>query len=87
MSYILEALKKAQAERQLGSAPTIHDLSIQAAPQERARAMAVPLWAVVSGAAVLAAAAAFMWWRQSAPALGRAGGSGARRPACACTCA
>lgn len=68
MSYILEALKKAQAERQLGSAPTIHDLSIQAAPQERARAMAVPLWAVVSGAAVLAAAAAFMWWRQSAPA-------------------
>ena len=24
MSYILEALKKAQAERQLGNAPTIH---------------------------------------------------------------
>jgi general secretion pathway protein B len=68
MSYILEALKKAQAERQLGSAPTIHDLSIQAAPQERARAMSVPLWAVVSGGALLAAGAAFMWWRQSASA-------------------
>ena len=25
MSYILEALKKAQAERQLGSTPGIHD--------------------------------------------------------------
>jgi general secretion pathway protein B len=68
MSYILEALKKAQAERQLGSAPTIHDLSIQAAPQERARGVAVPLWAVASGGAVLLAAAAFLWWRQNAPA-------------------
>lgn len=68
MSYILEALKKAQAERQLGSAPTIHDLSLQAAPQDRARGTAVPLWAVLSGAAVLAAGAAFLWWRQVPPA-------------------
>ncbi|WP_374357864.1 general secretion pathway protein GspB [Pseudoduganella danionis] len=29
MSYILEALKKAQAERQLGSAPTLHGASMQ----------------------------------------------------------
>ena len=31
MSYILEALKKAQAERQLGSSPTIHAPTLQAA--------------------------------------------------------
>jgi len=68
MSYILEALKKAQAERQLGSAPTIHDLSLQSAPQTGARGTAVPLWAVLSGAAVLVAVAAFLWWRQPAPA-------------------
>lgn len=32
MSYILEALKKAQAERQLGDLPTIHAPAIAAAP-------------------------------------------------------
>ncbi|MBA5637010.1 general secretion pathway protein GspB [Duganella sp. LX20W] len=32
MSYILEALKKAQAERQLGDVPTIHAPAIAAAP-------------------------------------------------------
>ncbi|HJV02992.1 MAG TPA: general secretion pathway protein GspB [Burkholderiaceae bacterium] len=32
MSYILEALKKAQAERQLGAVPTIHAPAIAAAP-------------------------------------------------------
>jgi general secretion pathway protein B len=31
MSYILEALKKAQAERQLGSSPTIHAPTLQSA--------------------------------------------------------
>ena len=32
MSYILEALKKAQAERQIGSAPTIHAPTLTSAP-------------------------------------------------------
>jgi general secretion pathway protein B len=32
MSYILEALKKAQAERQLGHAPTIHAPTVHHAP-------------------------------------------------------
>jgi len=67
MSYILEALKKAQAERQLGSAPTIHDLSLQSAPQARAGGTAVPLWMVGAGLAVLAAAGGVLWWRQSVP--------------------
>ncbi|XLZ72645.1 general secretion pathway protein GspB [Massilia sp. SR12] len=33
MSYILEALKKAQAERQIGSTPTIHAPTLASAPQ------------------------------------------------------
>jgi general secretion pathway protein B len=33
MSYILEALKKAQAERQLGTAPTLHAPTLQTAEQ------------------------------------------------------
>ena len=36
MSYILEALKKAQAERQLGSSPTIHAPTLQAGAQTAA---------------------------------------------------
>lgn len=36
MSYILEALKKAQAERQLGSSPTIHAPTLQSAQRETA---------------------------------------------------
>jgi general secretion pathway protein B len=36
MSYILEALKKAQAERQLGSSPTIHAPTLQSAEREEA---------------------------------------------------
>ena len=34
MSYILEALKKAQAERQLGSAPTLHAPTLHGAEQK-----------------------------------------------------
>lgn len=40
MSYILEALKKAQAERQLGNAPTLHAASMQAP----SLAAALPWW-------------------------------------------
>lgn len=40
MSYILEALKKAQAERQLGSAPTLHAPTLQA----QALDGALPWW-------------------------------------------
>ena len=36
MSYILEALKKAQAERQLGNSPTIHAPTLQAGAQASA---------------------------------------------------
>ena len=67
MSYILEALKKAQAERQLGNAPTIHaPPPSYAAP---ARASRQPLViGVAAGALVVALGAAFLL-RQPAPAV------------------
>jgi general secretion pathway protein B len=66
MSYILEALMKAQAERQLGSAPTLHAVPVGAAPQYAAGARRQPVWialAVVALAVVLAVLA----WRGQAP--------------------
>ncbi len=62
MSYILEALKKAQAERQLGNAPTIH--APQAAPVAQAGAAASrrPLFiGLGAGALVVLAGAVFLW--------------------------
>ncbi len=67
MSYILEALKKAQAERQLSSAPTIHALPIQAAPAHAASDTRLPLWIALGAAMLLAAGAAVMWWRSTPP--------------------
>ena len=68
MSYILEALKKAQAERQLGSAPTIHALPIQAAQAQAAGGARMPLWIALGAAALLMLVAAVLWWRQAPPA-------------------
>ncbi|QYF94103.1 general secretion pathway protein GspB [Massilia sp. PAMC28688] len=65
MSYILEALKKAQAERQLGNAPSIHTMPIPTASQERSGAAPLPLL-LAGGGLLLALAAAALWWRQAA---------------------
>ncbi len=64
MSYILEALKKAQAERQLGSAPTIHATPIHAAPVDQRNTRLIP---ILAGGAllVLAVAAAIFAWRSA----------------------
>jgi general secretion pathway protein B len=63
MSYILEALKKSQAERQLGELPSIHAPQL---PLHHAYGVPgsgrLPLWLVL-GAASLAVLAAFLWWR------------------------
>jgi general secretion pathway protein B len=56
MSYILEALKKAEAERQLGSAPTIHAAPLHPAPA-RAAARRIPLLVGLGAGAVAAAVA------------------------------
>lgn len=65
MSYILEALKKAQSERQLGTAPTIHTMPIPTASSERDPRDRLPLL-LAGGGVVLALAAGLMWWRQGA---------------------
>ncbi|MBC7452874.1 MAG: general secretion pathway protein GspB [Massilia sp.] len=72
MSYILEALKKAQAERQLGNAPTIHAIPIQAAPLAGAVSPRLPVYAALAISAALLAGTGVYWWRQpqaAAPAV------------------
>ena len=69
MSYILEALKKAQAERQLGSTPTIHAMPLQAAAPSMASSARTPLWIAAGCLALLVVGGAVAWWRSaSAPA-------------------
>ena len=62
MSYILEALKKSQAERQLGELPSIHAPQVQlhdgAASGAARRA---PVWLALGGVTVAVAAALLFW--------------------------
>ncbi|AYM75100.1 hypothetical protein D9M09_04300 [Janthinobacterium agaricidamnosum] len=62
MSYILEALKKSQAERQLGELPSIHAPQVQlhdaAASGAGRRA---PVWLALGGVTVAVAAALLFW--------------------------
>lgn len=67
MSYILDALKKAQAERQLGHAPTIHAPPPTYAPPA-GRASRMPLLIGVGVGAAVAALGAMFLMRQPAPA-------------------
>lgn len=68
MSYILDALKKAQAERQLGNAPTIHaPPPVYAAPPEAASRK--PLYLGLGMGAIGLALAAVFLLRQPAPAV------------------
>jgi general secretion pathway protein B len=64
MSYILEALKKAQAERQLGSAPTIHApvVHLQAASSANRKPLVIGF-----AAGALLVAGALVAWRQQGP--------------------
>lgn len=67
MSYILEALKKAQAERQLGNAPTIHAPTLHAAPARVA--LAKKPGALALGLGLLAVlVVGGLVWRARAPA-------------------
>ncbi|MFP5393855.1 MAG: general secretion pathway protein GspB [Gammaproteobacteria bacterium] len=68
MSYILEALKKAQAERQLGSAPTLNAQPIQAAPDGDAGQRRIVVWAALAVLGLGAAAFAGYQWRSERPA-------------------
>jgi general secretion pathway protein B len=63
MSYILEALKKAQAERQLGNAPTLHAPTLQgnASASATARFSKPMLLSVVAMAAVIGVLLVLVW--------------------------
>ena len=61
MSYILEALKKSQAERQLGELPSIHAPQVQLHPAPAAGgARRLPLWLGL-GAACIGAIGLWLW--------------------------
>lgn len=68
MSYILEALKKAQAERQLGNSPTLHAPTLQGAEQRPAARFSVPMLAAVVGMAAVIGVLLVLVWRPSEPA-------------------
>ena len=53
MSYILEALKKAEAERQRGAVPTLQSLGGAAPPAEAAAAKPVLRYALIGGALLI----------------------------------
>ncbi|MBB6132176.1 general secretion pathway protein B [Massilia aurea] len=63
MSYILEALKKAQAERQLGNAPTIHAPAPSYAAPRAGQGAQWRYLALGVGIVVVAAAVALLWPR------------------------
>lgn len=67
MSYILEALKKAQAERQLGNAPTIHAPPPSYASTDTRGSRKPVIIGIAAGALVVALGALFLL-RQPAPA-------------------
>lgn len=64
MSYILEALKKAQAERQLGNAPTIHAPTLQAAPVHVPAVKKTGMLAV-AGVIIVVLAGGYFWSQRS----------------------
>ena len=70
MSYILDALKKAESDRKLGSVPNIHTQAVVAAESDRgsSRWAARSTWAV--GALLASGLLAIVWYQpwQSAPA-------------------
>jgi general secretion pathway protein B len=67
MSYILEALKKAQAERQLGDAPSIHAGQVVPVAPARAAGNRKPLLIGVAAGVLVAGVAASLLWRHQAP--------------------
>ncbi|WP_332848111.1 general secretion pathway protein GspB [Massilia sp. S19_KUP03_FR1] len=67
MSYILEALKKAQAERQLGNAPTIHATSVYPTPPRLPLVKKTGALALGAGVLVVVVVGWFAW-SQRAPA-------------------
>lgn len=65
MSYILDALKRADAERERGHVPGLH-AQPQPAPSSTAASVGLPRWALATGAAVSLLLVAALAWRMGA---------------------
>lgn len=69
MSYILEALKKAQAERQVGELPTIHAPQLQEVKTgSPGAALRKPVFVALGGMSLALAVLSVLLWRQPASA-------------------
>ncbi len=67
MSYILDALKRADAERERGQVPGLHAQSIEGAP-DTGRNTGLPRWALVAGGGTALVVVAALAWRMGADA-------------------
>ncbi len=72
MSYILDALKKAESERERGAVPGLNSAQANHATYIHYGGDTKPWWIVALVVALMALAAALWAWRQSAPAAGAA---------------
>ncbi len=67
MSYILDALKRADTERERGAVPGLHARQVLAPGPDSAPGARTRLWLVLAGALVLGVIAAALWgWRSPA---------------------
>lgn len=69
MSYILEALKKSDAERRLGSAPTIHAVPVGAPQNAATDTRRWPAWIALGAVTLAAVVVGVLAWRGMAPAV------------------
>ena len=67
MSYILDALKRADAERERGHVPGLHAQSIEGTP-DSGRNPGLPRWALVAGGGTALVVVAALAWRMGADA-------------------
>ncbi|WP_374563028.1 general secretion pathway protein GspB [Ideonella sp.] len=67
MSYILDALKRADAERERGQVPGLHAQSIESAPAS-GRGNGLPRWALAAGGGTALVVVAALAWRMGADA-------------------
>lgn len=65
MSYILDALKRADAERERGSVPGLHARQVVSLASHAARGVRSRLWPATAGAVILCAVAGLWVWRSA----------------------